>query len=258
VLTLQGRALCPALHHEPQQRETNMSSKTKAAPHDADSPKPLKVGSRVRCTDDGVEGRIVWANALSVKIRWDDGEQVTWRRDSLADRPVEVLDPPDDEPANSPDEPVQAPAPQPATEQATTESGPAEGADLPAVEPTLPTQAPAPEPPVGEQSQAEQPPKATKKRQPKEPTAKQGSKDKKLSALDAAVKVLAGASAPMNCQELIEAMAAKGLWSSPAGRTPAATLYSALLREIQTKGEAARFVKAERGKFALRDNDAQQ
>ena len=26
---------------------------------------------------DGVVGRIVWANAVSVKIRWDDGEQVT-------------------------------------------------------------------------------------------------------------------------------------------------------------------------------------
>jgi hypothetical protein len=37
----------------------------------------LKIGSRVRCTDDGVTGRIVWANAVSVKIQWDDGEQVT-------------------------------------------------------------------------------------------------------------------------------------------------------------------------------------
>ena len=34
----------------------------------------MKVGSRVRCTDDGVEGRIVWANATSVKIRWVDGD----------------------------------------------------------------------------------------------------------------------------------------------------------------------------------------
>jgi hypothetical protein len=29
---------------------------------------------------------------VSVKIQWDDGEQVTWRRDSLAGRPVEILD----------------------------------------------------------------------------------------------------------------------------------------------------------------------
>ena len=36
----------------------------------------LKLGSRVRCTDDGVTGRIAWANAVSVKIKWDDGEEV--------------------------------------------------------------------------------------------------------------------------------------------------------------------------------------
>ena len=52
----------------------------------------LRIGSRVRCTDDGVEGRIVWANATSVKVKWDDGEQVTWKRDSLTDRPIEILD----------------------------------------------------------------------------------------------------------------------------------------------------------------------
>jgi hypothetical protein len=54
----------------------------------------------------------------------------------------------------------------------------------------------------------------------------------------------------MTAKELIEAMAAKGLWSSPNGRTPHATLYSALLREINSKGKEARFVKTERGKFA--------
>jgi hypothetical protein len=76
----------------------------------------------------------------------------------------------------------------------------------------------------------------------------------KLSALDAAAKVLAETGQPMSCQELIGAMAAKGYWSSPAGKTPAATLYSALLRETTTKGDQARFVKADRGKFALRTN----
>ena len=54
--------------------------------------KPLKIGSRVRCPDDGVEGRITWANAVSVKIEWSDGEKVTWRRDSLATRPIEILE----------------------------------------------------------------------------------------------------------------------------------------------------------------------
>src|SRR5262245_19092462 len=111
-----------------------MSSKQKTAPYEADSPKPLRVGSRVRCTDDGVEGRITWANATAVKIRWDDGEQVTWRRDSLADRPVEVLDPPADEPASSPEEPVQSPVPQPASEGVPVEQFPAgqAGEEVPA------------------------------------------------------------------------------------------------------------------------------
>ena len=72
----------------------------------------------------------------------------------------------------------------------------------------------------------------------------------KLSALDAAAKVLHEAGQAMNCQELIQAMADKGLWVSPGGKTPSATLYSAILRELQTKGDQARFRKTERGKFA--------
>jgi hypothetical protein len=74
----------------------------------------------------------------------------------------------------------------------------------------------------------------------------------KLSALDAAALVLAEAGQPMTCQELIGAMAARGYWSSPAGKTPASTLYSAMLREAATKGDQARFVKTDRGRFALR------
>jgi hypothetical protein len=76
----------------------------------------------------------------------------------------------------------------------------------------------------------------------------------KLSALDAAAKVLEETGQAMTCPELIAAMAAQGYWRSPKGRTPAGTLYSALLRELKTKGENARFRKTERGKFALRQN----
>jgi len=72
----------------------------------------------------------------------------------------------------------------------------------------------------------------------------------KLSALDAAAQVLAEADQPLNCQELIATMAAQGYWTSPKGRTPASTLYSALLREINRKGGQSRFRKTERGKFA--------
>ena len=73
---------------------------------------------------------------------------------------------------------------------------------------------------------------------------------KKLSAIDAAAKILAESKTPMNCKELIDAMAAKGLWTSPGGKTPHATLYSAILREIATKAKESRFTKTERGKFA--------
>jgi hypothetical protein len=54
---------------------------------------------------------------------------------------------------------------------------------------------------------------------------------------------------PMNCKEMAEAMAAKGYWKSPGGKTPHATLYSAILRELGEKGKDARFKKTERGKF---------
>jgi hypothetical protein len=74
--------------------------------------------------------------------------------------------------------------------------------------------------------------------------------EKKVSALDAAARVLGEEGRPMTCKELIAAMATKGYWTSPGGQTPDATLYSAILRELATKGADARFVKSERGKFA--------
>lgn len=73
----------------------------------------------------------------------------------------------------------------------------------------------------------------------------------KLSALDAAAKVLAESKEPMTSKEMIDAMAAKGYWTSPGGKTPQATLYAAILREIQKKGAEARFAKTERGHFTL-------
>ena len=56
----------------------------------------------------------------------------------------------------------------------------------------------------------------------------------KLSALEAAVRVWAEAGQPMTCREMIDAMAAQKYWTSPAGKTPANTLYAAILRETQT------------------------
>jgi hypothetical protein len=108
--------------------------------------------------------------------------------------------------------------------------------------------------------------KATKKAAAKTPTkaakptpAKKAAKKAttmkaagKLSALDAAAKVLAESGAAMTTGAMIETMGAKGYWTSPGGKTPAATLYAAILREINQKGAEARFEKVERGQFTLR------
>jgi hypothetical protein len=69
-----------------------------------------------------------------------------------------------------------------------------------------------------------------------------------LSGLQAAAKVLADAGTPLNAKEILERVRAQGLWKT-AGRTPQATLYSGIIREIARKGEAARFRRAEKGKF---------
>jgi hypothetical protein len=59
-------------------------------------------------------------------------------------------------------------------------------------------------------------------------------KPKRTSALDAAAQVLKDAKEPMQVRAMVEAMQAKGLWSSDAP-TPHATLFSALIREIKNK-----------------------
>ena len=88
------------------------------------------------------------------------------------------------------------------------------------------------------------PPKAARAPKP----AKEA-KPKRVSALDAAAQVLAASEVPMRAKEMIAAMEAKGLWTSPGGKTPEATLYAAIIREIAAKGHLARFKKTARGQF---------
>jgi hypothetical protein len=85
-----------------------------------------------------------------------------------------------------------------------------------------------------------------------QPRSQPSARVRKLSALDAAALVLSETGQAMSCRELIAVMAAKGYWSSPKGKTPASTLYAAVQRELQSKGEQAYFRKAEPGKFMLR------
>jgi hypothetical protein len=75
------------------------------------------------------------------------------------------------------------------------------------------------------------------------------------SALDAAAWLLGGltgdeAKVGLTSRELIERMAKQKLWTSPDGKTPHATLYAAIVREITAKGPTARFRKVSRGHFA--------
>ena len=96
---------------------------------------------------------------------------------------------------------------------------------------------------AGKPAETKKPARAKKAKEPKA---------KKVGALDAAAQVLAASKEPMNCMALIEAMASQGLWESPGGKTPHATLYSAIIREIGLKGKESRFMKTERGKFAAK------
>ncbi|MEO0484204.1 MAG: winged helix-turn-helix domain-containing protein [Planctomycetota bacterium] len=82
----------------------------------------------------------------------------------------------------------------------------------------------------------------------KDPVAKIAAKaDRKPSGLDLAAKVLADAGEPLKAKQIAERAIAAG-WKTN-GKTPEATLYAAMTREIAKKGDAARFRKADRGLF---------
>ena len=82
------------------------------------------------------------------------------------------------------------------------------------------------------------------------PAGQTDAKARRPSGLDAAAQVLADAGEPLNAKEIVALMLGRKLWSTN-GKTPAATIYAAIIREIRTKGDAARFRKAGRGKFEL-------
>ena len=227
----------------------------------------------------GTTQPLVWCNAVAVKVQWDDGEQVTWRRDSLTDRPIEILDAAGDEnqceATDAPEQPVAQPPVNPATAapdpaEPHSELAPAEPTEGPVTFSLEPTPAADTQtegvPPSEFAQQVQKTPEPTDE-QPEttssaiKPTgtrktkqAVDDGKQERLSALDAAAKVLDEIGQAMTCQELITAMSSKGYWTSPGGKTPQATLYSAILREIAMKGTHSRFQKTERGKFTLRGN----
>src|SRR5262249_47458589 len=96
----------------------------------------------------------------------------------------------------------------------------ATASDAPGAEPAppAPQQAESTPPAAGSTGGEPSPPAAAKPKRQRQATAEP--QDRKLSALDAAAKGGGEAGTPLSCQEMIDAMAAKGYWSSPAGRGP--------------------------------------
>lgn len=92
---------------------------------------------------------------------------------------------------------------------------------------------------------------ATPARTPRSAKTPREKKEKKMSQLDAAAKILTGRTKPMTCQQLVELMAERKLWESPHGKTPERTLSASLDRDIADKGSDSRFQKVGPGLYLL-------
>jgi len=100
--------------------------------------------------------------------------------------------------------------------------------------------------PRATKSAAKAPAKSTT-RQRKTKAAAKPAKEKKPSGLDLAAKVLAESKEPLASKAIAERAIAAG-WKT-SGKTPHATLYAAMIREIRDKGKESRFEKVDRGLF---------
>ena len=92
--------------------------------------------------------------------------------------------------------------------------------------------------------------KAASKKNTKTAKVPKEKKVRKPSGLDLAALVLIESKEPLNAKTIAERAIASG-WKTN-GKTPHATIYAAIIREIQNKGDASRFEKVDRGQFQLR------
>jgi hypothetical protein len=97
---------------------------------------------------------------------------------------------------------------------------------------------------------ATKPAKDAKDAKQRKPKADKPAKQRKPGGLDAAARVLREAGTAMNCGDIVKTALEKGYWQT-GGKTPAATIYAAIITEIAKKGDASRFRKTERGHFEL-------
>ena len=88
-------------------------------------------------------------------------------------------------------------------------------------------------------------PAARAPRLAREPGAPRG-----ISLIAAAANLLAENGLTMNCVQIVRELDEKGVWRSPGGKTPQATLYAAIGTEITAKGDQSRFVRKDKGLFA--------
>lgn len=91
--------------------------------------------------------------------------------------------------------------------------------------------------------------RGSKAKAPQDTTPAEAAPGGALSGLDAAAQILREAGEPMSAPAIVEKALASGLWATK-GKTPAATIYAAMIREIKVKGADARFRKTDRGRFA--------
>lgn len=96
----------------------------------------------------------------------------------------------------------------------------------------------------------------TKTHKPKAATSKAAAaptlaKPIRASQINAAFTVLSSAKAPLSTREMVATMTERKLWNSPNGKTPHATLYAAIFREIKIKGTKSRFVQTAPGRFTI-------
>ena len=95
-------------------------------------------------------------------------------------------------------------------------------------------------------------PKPTKAvSKPKSESSKGGKPKGQMSGINAAYTVLKESGEAMNIRQIMEQINERGLANLP-GKTPSATISAAIQRDIKTKGEASRFMKADKGMFSAR------
>lgn len=87
----------------------------------------------------------------------------------------------------------------------------------------------------------------TSKRKPKAKGSSKPKRERRLSGLNLAADIVAKAKEPLNAKTIADRAIAAG-WQT-SGKTPHATLYAAIIREIAAKGKDARFRKTDRGLF---------